>query len=226
MFRVEDKFLISASEALVLQNKLIAVGMAPDRNSIEGCYNITSVYFDDMEDRDYHDTLSGIPKRSKCRIRWYNGSFDLIRLEYKDKLYNRISKSSDKIKFEEFANIMNGDNIEDRESKVFSRFYVDRVTRNIKPKVIITYDRNAFVLKTGNVRITFDTNLRAVKATNDFIDQIDKYETFWELDGYYILEVKYDEFLPDYVAQVLDCGNMNVVSFSKYRICRDMVDIF
>jgi hypothetical protein len=36
-----------------------------------------------------------------------------------------------------------------------------------------------------------------------------------------VLEVKYDEFIPDFLLQLLELGNLQQTSYSKYQLCRD-----
>ena len=38
--------------------------------------------------------------------------------------------------------------------------------------------------------------------------------------GAHILEVKYDEFLPEYIQQVLEIGSLQRTAFSKYTMAR------
>ena len=38
-----------------------------------------------------------------------------------------------------------------------------------------------------------------------------------------ILEVKYDEFLPGFIARLLEFGNMNQTAYSKYRLGREQI---
>ena len=42
----------------------------------------------------------------------------------------------------------------------------------------------------------------------------------------YILEIKYDEFLPQFIPQLMETGCLRQVSYSKYRICRERYDGF
>ena len=35
-----------------------------------------------------------------------------------------------------------------------------------------------------------------------------------------VLEVKYDEFLPQFIGQLLEIGDLKKTSFSKYQLCR------
>ena len=40
-----------------------------------------------------------------------------------------------------------------------------------------------------------------------------------------ILEVKYDELLPGFIARLLEFGNMNQISYSKYRLGREQLEV-
>ena len=94
MYRVEDKYNCTAMELVMLQSRMEAV-LRPDVNEgdSEG-YRITSLYFDDLEDSCLHDTEDGVNRRNKYRIRIYNDSLDVIKLEVKSKRDNRILKRS------------------------------------------------------------------------------------------------------------------------------------
>ena len=43
----------------------------------------------------------------------------------------------------------------------------------------------------------------------DFLRECDK-----------VLEVKYDEFIPDFLVQLLELRNMQQTAYSKYQLCR------
>ena len=70
----------------------------------------------------------------------------------------------------------------------------------------------------GNVRITFDRNVRASGRTEDFGKSNISYDFLREYDK--VLEVKYDEFIPDFLVQLLELGNMQQTAYSKYQLCR------
>ena len=93
-------------------------------------------------------------------------------------------------------------------------------TRYMRPKVIIEYERSAFVYPLGNVRITFDRNISASKYCEDFLSPQTRCKTPVLPAGMHILEVKYDEFLPDVIAQLLENGKMIQTAFSKYYLGR------
>ena len=92
----------------------------------------------------------------------------------------------------------------------------------LRPKVIVAYERKAYVYEPGNVRITFDRNVRASGRVEDFGKKNISYDFLREYDK--VLEVKYDEFIPDYLLQLLETGNLQQSAYSKYQLCRETID--
>ena len=102
---------------------------------------------------------------------------------------------------------------------LLKEFCIDIASKGFRPKVIINYEREAFVEPINNIRITLDYNISAS----------DKFESF--LNGNYmripilekekhVLEVKFDEVLPSYVKAVLQANVLLQRSFSKYYLGR------
>lgn len=221
MYRVEDKYNCSETELYMLQARMEAV-LRPDDNECgpEG-YRIESLYFDDITDSCLHDTLDGVNRRSKYRIRIYNGSLDVIRLEVKSKKDNRILKRSKSISRAQMESLMRGECIEDSASleDPATLFNLEVQTQGLRPKVIVAYERKAYVYGPGNVRITFDRNVRASSLVEAFGQKNISYDFLREYDK--VLEVKYDEFIPDFLLQLLEPGNMQQSAYSKYQLCRE-----
>ena len=71
----------------------------------------------------------------------------------------------------------------------------------------------------GNVRITFDRNISACVQLGSFLEPKVHLTPILPA-GQHVLEVKFDEFLPDYVAQALELGKLRQTAFSKYYLCR------
>lgn len=221
LYRVEDKYLLPRNDYYELQERLRTV-MTPDSNAGEnGQYTISSLYYDDIADTDYYETIAGNPRRSKHRIRIYNDSLDVIKLEVKSKQYSRIAKVSSTITLDELNALMHGDtiawgtNMDDARS-VFNTCIR---SRHLRPKVIVTYERSAYIYGPGNTRITFDTNVRASNNVERFGDPDLVYD---RLEEDYILEVKYDQFIPDHIKQILETSTMLRESYSKYARCREV----
>ncbi len=223
MYRVEDKYTCDEKQLAVLQARLKTV-LRPDYNqSGDEGYQITSVYFDDLYDTHLQDTEDGNRLREKHRIRIYNDSFETIKLEIKYKRDSRVFKRAETITTEQMKRLLAGQCISDKSPSADSTitlFNLAIANRGLRPRVIVEYDRAAYVFDAGNVRITLDRNLR---ASTDFDGFIHKNQAYYrpvpEFDR--VLEVKYDELLPGFIARLLETGNMNQTSFSKYRLCRE-----
>ncbi len=224
MYRVEDKYNCTATDLITLQSRIGAV-LRPDENEggDEG-YSITSLYFDDFRDSCLRDTEDGVNRRNKYRIRIYNNALSVIKLEVKSKRDNRILKRSKSISIAEMKRLMNGECIEDdaSEKDPATLFNMAIKTQGLRPRVIVSYERKAYVYEPGNVRITFDRNIRAGGRVEEFGQKNISYEFLREYDK--VLEVKYDEFIPDFLLQLLELGNMQQTAYSKYQLCRECVD--
>ena len=160
-------------------------------------------------------------RRNKYRIRIYNDSLDVIKLEVKSKRDNRILKRSRTISIAEMKSLINGECIEDSASEEdpATLFNLAIKTRGLRPRVIVAYERKAYVYEPGNVRITFDRNVRASGRVEEFGQKNIVYDFLQEYDK--VLEVKYDEFIPDFLLQLLELGNMQQSAYSKYQLCRE-----
>lgn len=184
MYRVEDKYNCSTTELIMLQSRMEAV-LHPDENEggPEG-YSITSLYFDNLADSCLHDTEDGVNQRTKYRIRIYNNALDVIKLEVKMKRDNRILKHSRSISIAEMKRLMNGECIEDSASMEdpATLFNLAVRTQGLRPRVIVSYERKAFVYEPGNVRITFDRNVRAGGRVEEFGQKNISYEFLREYD--------------------------------------------
>lgn len=205
----------------MLQARMEAA-LRPDDNEggPEG-YRIESLYFDDLYDSCLQDTVDGVNRRSKYRIRIYNDSLDVIKLEVKSKKDNRILKRSRTISRAQMESLMRGECIADDASSEdpATLFNLAIRTRGLKPRVIVAYERKAYVYEPGNVRITFDRNVRASSRVEAFGQKNISYDFLREYDK--VLEVKYDEFIPGFLLQLLELGNMRQSAYSKYQLCRE-----
>lgn len=224
MYRVEDKYFCSERDLFLLQTRLETI-LKPDENQPdEKGYRITSVYFDDLFDTHLQDTADGNRLREKYRIRIYNGSFNVIKLEIKYKRDNRVMKRAAGITREQMLELMNGRCIRSNNGSMedpITLFNLAIAGRGLRPKIIVEYDRCAYVYEPGNTRITLDRNIRSSDQLEAFANG-EKLAYEYEKDLGQVLEVKYDEFLPGFIAGMLETGNMSQTSYSKYRMCREM----
>jgi len=221
-FRHELKFYITYVEMFALRSKLSTV-LEMDRHSInEEGYNIRSLYFDGLTHHSLYDKNDGIFGREKYRIRIYNESDQIINLERKSKYGDFISKESAKLSRSDYNNILNWDYtcLKERTEPLIKDFYYALQYRQFQPRAIVDYIREAYVYEPGNVRITFDKELRSGINGVDVFDQHIIYEHILYPEQV-ILEVKFDHYLPDLIRQLLQPERFVRSAISKYVLCRE-----
>lgn len=222
IFRNELKYLCSEEQLKMLELRIRHL-CKPDAHTGEnGRYTVRSVYFDDYWDSCYYDNEDGVNNRRKFRIRTYDGNTDVIMLECKQKLNGRNHKDMCRISEQQCRDILGGTfSLPDQAPPVLNRFFLLYKTRFYRPKVIVEYERTPFVYRTGNVRITFDRNICGTSRVQDFLDP--RLHTRPVMSrGIHLLEVKFDELLPDYIYQQLQLDNLQLVANSKYYAARRM----
>ena len=221
MYRVENKFSCEEDKMYCLQKRLECV-LKPDFNEggPEG-YSVSSLYFDDLRESGYFDTLQGNRIRRKYRIRIYNHSFDTIKLEVKEQLDDKVRQKSKSLTEEEMRKLMRGDCIESLPTMEdpAALFNLAIRTEALRPRLVVTYERKAYVYEPGNVRITLDRNIRSCNLVECFGKPDTPYDFLQEQDK--IVEMKYDELIPGFILQLLELGNMQQTSYSKYQLCKE-----
>lgn len=220
-FRNEIKHYINMSDYLGIRSRLMQI-MRIDKNSnADREYKIRSLYFDNIKDKVLMEKIHGINRREKFRIRFYNDNHSFIRLEKKSKINGLCSKMSEPILKEECERIVNGDIDFLKESKkgLFVELYSKMKWDLLKPKTIVDYTREAHVYPVGNVRITFDKNIRTGIYSKNLFDK--DLPTVNSIDNRYIvLEVKYDEFLPEIIQHIIQTNDRRAEAISKYAAAR------
>ena len=217
-YRVEDKYLCKEIDLQILNNKLKTI-LEKDKNiKNENGYNIRSVYFDDYFNTFYRDTDSGVDNRIKIRIRIYDKNDKIIKLEIKEKLNGCTKKSACLINKKICEKLLNGLYLEESEcdNLILKQINMLMKTKILRPKVIVEYDRYVFINEIGNVRISFDRNIRTSSNISLFFEK-NIYPIPVLENNEHILEVKYDNFLPSYIKNILAEKYLEKISFSKYN---------
>lgn len=221
LFRHELKYLVSSAQLKMIENRLKHL-MPLDKHVQEtGIYNIRSLYFDDYNNRCYYENEDGTDPREKFRIRIYNHSTDKISLECKRKEHGKIYKTSCPLTIEQTKTLMEGQYLRDvaNQPELLQKFTYLMMTRKFKPVVIVEYDRVPYIYKLGNVRVTLDQNISASGAVDKFLEEEIPKRPIMS-NGQQLLEVKYDELLPDYIYTNLQLKDLRQTTFSKYYLCR------
>lgn len=223
MYRYEKKFLINNIQMEILKNNLsAALYLDSNIKNPEGSYFIRSLYFDDYKDTSYYQVINGVSKREKYRIRYYDLDPRYITLEKKSKENNLGKKDKDKLTKEMVMKFINKEEIE-TDKPVITELQNKMKTDFYKPVVIIDYERRAFTYPINDVRITLDYNISCSYEISKFFEK--DINSIPLLDkNMAILEVKYNEFLPDIIKRLINIKNLEVTSFSKYSTGRSMLE--
>lgn len=218
--RHEFKHNLNYADYFFLRGRLRAVFPHDENTNEQGEYLIRSLYFDTPSDTALREKLDGVNDREKFRIRFYNGDTSFLRLERKAKHNGLCYKSSTAITEQEAQALVDGDLdwMKKRDDPLLWALYSRMCGRLLAPKTIVDYIREPFIFAPGNVRITLDRALHTGLHCTDFMNME---VPMVPVEGTAtLLEVKYDNFLPHIVADVIHMNNRSASAFSKYANCR------
>lgn len=220
-YRHEFKYKIDTFQLETLRERLPTIMNKDPHTDSSGMYEVRSLYFDDLYDTCFLENENGTDPREKFRIRIYNGSMERISLELKCKESGMTLKRASPISYEQVLRLISGKRLEYQEemNPLLKKLYILQETKNMRPKVIVEYDRIPFICKDGNVRATLDMNIRSSTAIEKFFDPSTMARPIMPI-GYNLLEVKFDNFLPDYIKRTVQMNGLRQTTFSKYYLCR------
>ncbi|MCI9127776.1 MAG: polyphosphate polymerase domain-containing protein [Eubacterium sp.] len=221
-YRQELKFLCREHNLYLMENRIQHICKL-DTHARSGGYSIRSLYFDSYDDSCYYENKAGVDHRRKYRIRVYNGSMDMIKLECKYSIRERKVKTSCQISKKQCQCLIQGAAIKDVNSsqELLKHFLIERKMELLVPKVIVEYDRMPYVYPAGDVRITFD---RWISSSVDFFHFFEKsiVRRLILPQNIHIMEVKYSDGIPNAIKEVLGGdASLSRTSFSKYTLCRE-----
>ena len=220
-YRHEFKYFLNSRNEQLLRIRAAGL-LQPDAHAAsDGTYLVRSLYFDDIQDSCLRENLAGTDPRSKFRIRYYNQDTAHLRLEKKSKTCGMTLKESCAITRDECRMFLHGQvpcitaDMDPVKQKLFAQMQL----RSLSPKVIVTYERVPYVYPGGNVRVTFDRMLSSSVEIEAFLDGSYVTRPVFPL-GQSLLEVKWDEVLPNHIRDALQLEELSWTAFSKYGICR------
>ncbi len=226
--RHELKFFINDMQYHVLRNVLDRTLRRDPNGDENNEYHIRSLYFDTVNNDALFEKLNGVQDRNKYRIRIYNFSDRVIKLECKTKYDSLISKRSITIPRDLCEQLIAGDptGLETTRSGLLNDMYREMTVNLLRPVVIVDYVREAYLHPAEEVRITFDKQLRSGLMSKDLFDRW--LPTVPPFDnGETILEVKYNRVMPPYIRDLLTCYCSGAArsAISKYTWCRRFEDL-
>lgn len=218
-FRNECKHCVTEFELIGLRQRLNAVAKKDRYSAESGGYLIKSLYFDNCYDKALNEKLIGVTNREKFRIRFYNNDTSYIRLEKKSKINGLCLKQGAQLSANQVQAILDGEIswMKNCGDELVCELWAKMQYQMLRPKNIVVYDREAYVYEPGNVRVTIDSNIRGSDDIQRFLlcDESDL-----KLFNQTILEVKWDEFLPQIIRDAVQLNNVKTSNFSKYAATR------
>ena len=219
VYRHEWKHELNYLDLLTIRQRLRAV-MMPDPHAVDGKYRIRSLYFDNASDKALREKVDGVNAREKFRIRCYNGDASLIRLEKKSKRSGLGTKFSAPLTREEVQAIVDGDIdwMMTSDHGLVQELFCKMRSQGLRPKTIVEYTREPFIYGPGNVRVTFDYDIRTGLRQTDFLNP--DLPTVPAGDAPILMEVKWDAYLSDIIRDCVQTPGRRASAFSKYAQCR------
>ncbi|MDR0221526.1 MAG: polyphosphate polymerase domain-containing protein [Lachnospiraceae bacterium] len=237
-YRYERKYLLDRETALLLKQR-VSFALKPDEMAANGLYRVSTLYFDDIYNTAFFEKQNGILVRDKFRVRYYNNSYDTIRLERKHKHGEMICKEGALIWPEEYELMCRGEFCFMREQAeaVFAQFYKAHATKRLRPVVLVEYDRQAYKHPAGNVRVTFDSDLSAspplrgrtqgpplqgLTASPPRQGRTNPHPVLPKEQV--ILEIKYDNFIPLFITELLSGFQLTQqLPISKFTLSKQAI---
>ncbi len=213
MKRYELKYLLSAEQTAFLKERLKGY-MEIDQF---GLTSIASLYYDTPDYRLIRASIEKPPFKEKIRLRSYGLATEdsPVFLELKRKAYDivykrRVQTTIPLVKkfFEENGDICAGGQI-NSEITTFRDYY-----RPLVPSCLIIYDREAYFQPDGDLRLTIDADPRYRTTDLTLTKSMEGISLLPE--GWTILELKVQDAIPLWLADILSTGKIYKSSFSKY----------
>ena len=221
-YRHELKYQIGPAEYFAIRQRLRPVMKADEHAGPDGRYLIRSIYFDNADDKALREKIDGVQKREKWRIRYYNDDFSFITLEKKMKVNSLCMKFDAELSETECRAILNGNTewMMEHRSPLVRELYCKMKSQQLRPKVLVSYIREPYVFEAGNVRVTFDSQIRTSLYQKEFLTKNVQDISATDRPQDMVLEVKYDAFLPEIIEALLQTEGIRQQAFSKYGACR------
>lgn len=225
-YRSEWKYICTDGQLELIRARLSGI-LTPDIHAREnGTYQVHSLYFDDYKNSCAAGNESGDGMRYKFRVRYYDTSIETMHLEKKEKIYGRGNKRSCSLSADEYSSLIFGDCCDiiwNTDKKLLQEFCTLLMNRYFSPKVVIDYERTAFVEPITHIRITLDRNISAAYDYTAFSKG--SYIRFPLQEKHQnILEIKFDDILPGWLRQMLESLNLRQTTYSKYFLGRKRLE--
>ena len=222
--RYELKYLVDARRYRGI-TKDLAHFMIPDAHGdADGFYRVTSLYYDSPDLSAYWSKLDGLKFRRKLRIRIYPGR-DIRRIttgfvEIKQRINRTVQKRRVLLPLDQARSLCSGDvvpaELDARDAATASEVLYLVRTQHLRPRCVVSYRRQAFMggRYERGMRLTFDMKLQGRTHALE-VNELAKNRYCMPPD-WFIMEVKVNERVPNWMVAVLAKHECQLQRVSKY----------
>ena len=213
--RYEKKFLLTKEQYLTMKRGM-AGHMLPDEHAH---YTICNLYYDTDDWQLIRESIEKPAYKEKLRVRSYGNTADTdnVFIEIKKKFDGVVYKRRIVLPADEAAVYLKDGTLK-KPSQISREIDWMRTRLDLKPKVFIGYDREAYAGAEGvenpELRITFDTKLRYREERLDLRKGDDGLPLL--PDGQVLMEIKIPGAAPLWLARLLSENGIRMTTFSKY----------
>lgn len=165
--REETKFECSYSKARNIEKQLFNFGLKKELfDDMEGLKSSTRIFnipfenLEEIEKKNYD-----FNNYSRIRIRKYADDRNCFWLEIRTVKGVNVTKKRVEIQTKDFLKVIEKQPIAGA-TKIYSNLLKTMKKRNLKPYLIISYERTALISKDNKIRITIDKNIRYHRITS------------------------------------------------------------
>lgn len=214
VYRHEIKYETDPDKARLIRNNISPVLERDKNTGPDGSYIVKSLYFETPYNNDYHDKELGVQFRQKMRLRGY-GDGDIYKLEIKSKIGDVATKYSVTLSRQQAEMVAGGNYDCVLDVGTANRIYIyhQLVTNVYRPLMVVTYRRYPFTNPAGNFRLTFDEDMRYSVSPHALFEDIPMTGIATDKT---IIEIKFDNFVPDWITDYLHKSGINAGENSKY----------
>jgi SPX domain protein involved in polyphosphate accumulation len=223
-YRHELKYyigIVSFGDYQVLSGAFTRAMLIDPHSDEQKQYWIRSLYFDTPENDDYYEKVSGLFRRKKIRLRIYDMDQPDAKIEIKNRVRNFVFKESATLPREDAMELINGNKevlLKSNDPTLNNVYYY--MSKDLyRPVVLVDYEREAYVLPSEDIRITFDKNIRGSGVDFDLFSHAVHMTPAFDEETI-VMEVKFKEFLPDWIRSILNIYMGEPHPISKYCFSR------
>lgn len=219
MNRYELKYVVDYRAAGALLDDISARIRSDGHADRRRFYKVVSLYYDSPDLACYREKLDGEKFRRKVRVRTYGDVAAEAFVEIKQRLNLNVQKRRLKAPLTLVEARMRaicagrgdavGEPVFDEVQNLYHRY-------RLQPQVTVSYNRAAFfALDQKDLRITLDRNIRCRRAGASLA--VGRHRGVFALSPrLMVLEVKFNELLPRWLANCLNAMDFQIQRVSKY----------